>query len=142
MDTCCIRLGSRLGIGELTVSSILDEEDGTPYTMDLRNESAAALSLRKEATQVTKVVKCMSRYLLLISIVYLIQNIISLSELSLSDFKSYWSFESELDAEKLYHYTREIEYMKIVHAISLVVLSGYIVIVSSGYKVLDIAHYY
>ena len=49
IDICCIKIGAKFGLGEVTRSAILDEEDGTPHPMDLSNESEVAISLQREA---------------------------------------------------------------------------------------------
>ena len=71
LDRLMISTGNSLGLEDLTKASVLDDEFGNSYKMDLSDEGAALLSLKREMMQITRVIKCMGRYLLTLCTIYM-----------------------------------------------------------------------
>jgi hypothetical protein len=77
-DRAILNCGTLIGFKEITWS-LLDNKNGDITQLD--DEDARAIILCKETTQITKLVRFTSRYLFILTTIYLIQAIYCLSAL-------------------------------------------------------------
>ena len=112
----------------------MDEDSIIPAT-----EPVAILGLRKESRQLLKVIRVTSFYMLLLTVVYLVQATICLEWLDPRDFEAnYWN---KAYAREIYNYSVEFERMKIVHALTLGCISLFVTVLTCRYKALNQMHY-
>jgi len=142
VDLCCIAcLGKCCGLTEMARANLVaeDRNNRDDILADYGSNSEAALSMRKEMVQITRTVRCISRYLLFLSFLYLFQTIYSFMYITPEDFDGPKS--SVVLRDELYKYAVDIEMMKFVHALSYVILFMYMVAVSARYRMLKKHHY-
>ena len=119
---------------ELVKNQVL-ELDGALDRLDERR----VRELRTEGRQLMKVIRGVGYYLCLLTLIYLSHTIWLLNTLSLPNFRI--EFKNEQYAEEIYQYAIAVEWIKIVHAISLVCIAIFIVSVGRGEQMLSERHY-
>ena len=97
------------------------------------------MALMKESKQMLGLVSFCGYYLLTLTVIYLLQSIYQLRHLSESDF--YGKFVSRMYDIEVFMYSKEIEKIKVVHAISLMCIGIYLVFFTRKFKVLNKSHY-
>ena len=81
----------------------------------------------------------MGWYLLMLTLIYFIQTIYCIHNLHFIDFAK--TFPNARYAEEMYYYSLAIEKMKIVHAISLFIISFFLVRMTAKYHLITERHY-
>ena len=110
---CCLKIARLFNVEDLVHSAIYDDDDQRVGISD----APAILVIRKQQMQLMKVIKYICFYMGLLSCVYLFQSLFCLIYLDKNDYLDNYFHEEY--ANELYEYSIQIEYMKIVHAISL-----------------------
>ena len=86
-----------------------------------------------------RLVTCLGYYMVILTVIYLLQTIVCYSMLKLEDFEE--EFERKDYAKDVYEYSIDIELMKIVHAITLVCVSLFLILFTNRFKMLNENHY-
>ena len=85
-------------------------------------------------------IKCCGYYMLVLTLVYLCQTIYQLNHLTPKDFIG--MFQSHIYDMEVFLYSQKIEYMKVVHALSLASIGAFLVYFTRKFKVLNESHYH
>jgi len=140
-DECCVKCGGFCGLEELTRAGMIDEDEGSfDVVAEYGSESEAALRMRREASQIIKMVRYLSMYFVVLTFIYVIQTVYCWKYIKESDFEA--DGFTEVTAKELYEYSVDLEVMKIFHSLSLLGISIYLVSISRGYRVLHETHYW
>ncbi len=102
-------------------------------------EPDAILAFRKESQQLLKVIRGTSFYMLILSIVYLIQALLCLEWLDPREFEA--ELSSKAYADEVYAYSVQFERMKVVHALTLASISMFITLFTCYRRTLNQMHY-
>ena len=83
-------------------------------------------------------VKASSIYFIILAIVYLIQSLVCLFHLSADDFLDNFNRQYAME---VYDYSLQIERMKVIHALSIGLISVATLVMTSRFKMLNDSHY-
>jgi hypothetical protein len=86
------------------------------------------------------VIRCLGKYLLLMSSVYFIQSIICWLNLNPDDFYRIFA-RNDAYAEEMFWYSMQIERMKVIHAFCLLGISGFLARMTARGQMLTDKHY-
>jgi hypothetical protein len=103
-------------------------------------QGSTIIALMKESQQMLSLIKFCGYYMLLLTLIYLGLTIYQLVNLDANDFIG--MFVSHPYDYEVYLYSEKIEYMKVVHAISLACIGVFLVHFTRKFKVLNESHYY
>ena len=87
-----------------------------------------------------KLIKFCGYYLLTLTLIYLGMTIYQLQRLKPDDFIG--MFQSHMYDMEVYYYSKKIEWMKVVHALCLASIGGFLVHFTRKFKMLNESHYY
>ena len=115
------------------------------YTAQVREEAIDMarpdiISLREEILQLLTGLKCLGIYFVFLSSLYLVASLLQWKTLSVDSFSTIKHKENWPDdyIQELYQYSKEIEEVKVVHAVSLLAIASFICYMVAKKKLLSV----
>ena len=140
---CCIgclksiamSCGRLFQIEDLTARAVLEEDKVITGL-----KGGTIIALMRESQQMLSLIKFCGYYMLLLTLIYLGLTIYQVKHLKPEDFIG--MFVSHPYDYEVYLYSEKIEYMKVIHALSLASIGVFLVYFTRKFKVLNESHYY
>ena len=118
-------------VEELAIAAMEDNGDEIVAI----TEPEDILRLRKESKQLLKTIRMTSFYMFILTVIYLIQALLCLEWLDLRDFEA--SLANKRYADEIYTYSLQFEKMKVVHALTLGSIAGFVTLFTCRYRTLN-----